>query len=123
MKIRTKDDLIVLLKEFNPNHKITNANSAVTTVMRLNDADVKLTTNTTSKTKRDIILDGLERLRKIEEHGRENDTFKKLIDMHHPVDDDIAILMGAKRKGLNIVWELTSGTYVYDMFVHSLERR
>lgn len=126
MKIRTKDDIIGLLKELRPDNTLTAPNSTVSATFREGDTDIVLTSVTTSKSKRDIIIDGLANLKRIVEHSRDSKSpayLKHILSATHPVDSDIDNLLGARRCGINIVWDLPSGYYVYNIYDHTLVRQ
>lgn len=126
MKVRTKDDILALLKELKPENRLTSPNSTITATFREGDKDIVLTAETVSKSKREIILDGLERLKKLVDHQENTKStayLEHIIKATHPVDTDIKNLLGARRCGIDIVWNLPSGYYVYNIYNHTLVRQ
>lgn len=124
IKVRTRDDIIGILRDFKPDDRQKQPESIVSTTFKVDNEEIKLSVNTVSKSKRQIILDGLDHIRQLIEAKKNNTDFKldNLIDMRHPVDDEIKTLLDAERVGLNIVWNLKSGYYVYNIYDHSLMR-
>jgi hypothetical protein len=130
-KINTKIDIVNILKNFAPEGAKPNPESVVKTVLE----NVPLSAETESKSKRQIILEGMEHIRAlahseniVPEPSRINGKTVKpariagLCDLKFPIDEDIENTLGATRSGLDIVWNIPSGKYVYNIFEHQLKR-
>jgi hypothetical protein len=130
-KINTKNDIVGILKNFAPDSWKKNPESVVKAVL----GDAPLSVGTESKTQRQIILEGMEHIKALvnSEHVVPEPTringktvspvrIAGLENLRYAIDDDIENALGATRVGLDIVWNLPSGRYVYNIFEHQLKR-
>lgn len=141
--VNTKDDIIRVIRQFDPNHRDnTSDNVKVSTELVGLDANDKrakfnITAPTSSKSVRQIILDGLEMVR------RRKETAAKIESMAQPVtingksmipppimnfgrisiDSIIDRVTAGYRQDEFIQWDLPDGyTYKYNIFAHELKR-
>lgn len=130
-KINSKNDIVGLLKNFAPDDLKKNPESTVNAML----GDISLSVGTESKSQRQIILAGMEHIRDllktesiVPESTRINGKvvspirLSGLENLRYSIDDDIENALGATRVGLDIVWRLPSGRYVYNIFEHQLKR-
>lgn len=130
-KVNTKTDIVNILKNFAPDGSKTNPESVVKTVLE----SVQLSVGTESKSKRQIILEGMEHVKAlmnseniVPEPIRINGKTVKPVriaglgDLKYPIDEDIENTLGATRAGLDIIWNIPSGKYIYNIFEHQLKR-
>jgi hypothetical protein len=130
-KVNTKIDIVNILKNFAPDGGKTNPESVVKTVLE----NTPLSVETESKSKRQIILEGMEHIKAlisseniVPEPIRINGKTVKPVritglgDLKYPIDEDIENTLGATRTGLDIIWNIPSGKYIYNIFEHQLKR-
>jgi hypothetical protein len=105
---------------------------------RGNRVRANLNTNTQSRTRREILLEGFEMLLK-RQQLQEKALLKAIpveingvlsmpakyrgVESNTWVDGYVSHWLGGKRVGVTVVWELSDGyTYEYDIFSHKLTR-
>jgi hypothetical protein len=135
VKVNNSQDIIRLLQELSPDHKIRNPDSIVSTTIRSDNSDVAVMTETHSKSKREILLEGLNQVKQIMESDSLSASpttingmtvsipkLSNLSYMKHPVDETIKSMLDADRDGMHIVWKLPSGVFKYDIYEHALTK-
>jgi hypothetical protein len=146
-QVRTIADIKRVLKELDPSNKVNAPQSNTPIVTQMNGNDDKdrpvvfqVTANSTSKTHRDIIRDGIDVIRQrrltAERFGHEKQEEPVIVNgrpMTPPpllnlesalgVDPIIERVTGGYRTGELICWDLADGfTYKYNIFEHRLTR-
>lgn len=135
VKVNNSQDIVRLLQELKPDNKIKNPDSIVETVIRSDNNDVRIMTETHSKSKREILIEGLDQVKQIIEsdslsanpttiNGKSAQIprVSQLSTMQHPVDETIKDMLDAKREGVSIVWQLPTGVFKYNIYDHVLTK-
>lgn len=143
VEVATISDIKRVVAEFDPARNPIQADIPISTLMNEMDGGKKVTyqvsANTKSKSKRDILVEGLELIKKRQEIAKELATAGEAIEIngrfmkppilnsniegHSWVDPLISQWTGGTRKGALIVWDLGDGyEYRYEIFDHQLTR-
>lgn len=143
VEITSVSDIKRILVELDPNTNKTHAEIPISTMLNEVEGGKNVTYSvrsvTKSKSKRDILLDGLSLIKKREEVS--NDIIesteeieidgkkvkpailKSNIEGHTWVDPLIKQWTGGRREGTLIVWDMNDGyQYRYEIFAHKLTR-
>jgi len=139
--VQSINDIKRILSEFSPSNRIDKPESNVGGLVEATVDGKKRVFNvkaeTKSKTKRDILLEGMtvikERAESDKNHapstvtinGKEIQPLKvgNDIQSYFNIDPLIERWFNAKRDGLTIYWELEDGRYNYDPFKHRLTKQ
>lgn len=137
--VHTVDDIKRVIGELSPGYSHSDQ-AQVSTMMETKtdtgSATFRVSATTSSKSKRDHIIDGLDVIKKkmdIAQHKQQdlliNGTkvapaqLGSSVDAQHWVDPVIKHWLGGYRSGLHICWNIGDGyTYKYDIYAHRLTR-
>tara|TARA_R110000868_G_scaffold150227_3_gene373240 strand:- start:3497 stop:3946 length:450 start_codon:yes stop_codon:yes gene_type:complete len=143
VEVRTLSDIKRVVAEFDPARNPRQSDIPLSTLLEEVENGKRITyrvsTNTRSKSKRDMLIEGLELIQKrqkiadelksageaIEINGRSMKpaVLNSNIDGHSWVDPLISQWTGGIRKGALIVWNIGDGyEYRYEIFDHQLAR-
>ena len=143
VEVRTISDIKRIVAEFDPTRNPKQADILLSTLLEEVEDGKKITyqvsANTRSKSKRDMLIDGFELIRKRQDAAEELKSAGEAVEIngramkpamlnsniegHSWVDPLIAQWTGGIRKGTLIVWNLDDGyEYRYEIFNHQLTR-
>lgn len=141
--VYTINDVKRVVTEFDPNQNPQPVDIPLSTLLEEFEDGKKLTyqvtANTRSKSKRDMLIEGLTVIQKREEAKAELEAAGEIVEVNGKpmkpamlnsnvhgrswVDPLISQWTGGTREGTLIVWELEDGfKYKYDIFTHRLSR-
>ncbi len=143
-EVRTFDDIKRLVAELDPKRNPHQANVPLSTTLTANEDNknviYKVDAHTRSKSKRDMLVDGLDiiktrmesaaRIAELQEEVEVNGVVMKPARLGYQtegtswVDPLIKQWLGGYRDGFVICWNLSDGyTYLYDIYQHKLYRK
>lgn len=127
-KVSNINDIKMILSQLNKQNGRDDSNTTTSV------GDIKLSSKTTSKSIKQLIVEGMSSIRdNVEKHRQHQQPItvngkqiKQPIfysdQARHTVDSYIESALGAKRDGLTIYWDIDTFRYKYDIFTNKLTR-